>query len=137
MTFSYFHPSLISRTYTENPEGKEASYVKLELLGYKVGYSLVEKFTKDRPRFIDNLDVVKYLCKQLWQLFFQKQVDNLKTNNKGVYVLQDNTFRWFNNMSAGGGSAETTKRCLPVCVGLKYAFFLQLLILSISGFPAG
>ena len=27
-------------------------------------------------------------------------VDNLKTNHKGVFVLQDNTFRWLRNVSA-------------------------------------
>lgn len=42
----------------------------------------------DRPRLGDTLEVVKFLCKDLWQAVFRKQVDNLKTNHRGVYVLQ-------------------------------------------------
>lgn len=29
---------------------------------------------------------------------FKKQVDNLKTNYRGVYVLQDNRFRWLSRV---------------------------------------
>ncbi|KAJ3042025.1 Trafficking protein particle complex subunit 33 [Rhizophlyctis rosea] len=61
---------------------KEASYFKLETLGYRVGAALVEKFTKDRPRFLDNLDVVKFICKEFWLTIFKKQIDNLKTNHR-------------------------------------------------------
>lgn len=44
------------------------------------------RFSKDRPRFTDTLDVIKFLCKDLWMLVFQKQIDNLKTNHR-VCVL--------------------------------------------------
>ena len=40
------------------------------------------RFSRDRPRFNDTLDVIKFLCKDLWQLVFRKQVDNLKTNHR-------------------------------------------------------
>jgi hypothetical protein len=36
-------------------------------------------------------------------LVFRKQVDNLKTNHRGVYVLTDNAFRPFSRMSAEAG----------------------------------
>lgn len=39
-------------------------------------------FARDRPRFTDNLDVIKFLCKDLWTVLFKKQVDNLKTNHR-------------------------------------------------------
>ncbi|KAK4115156.1 transport protein particle component [Canariomyces notabilis] len=58
------------------------------------------RFSRDRPRFNDTLDVIKFLCKDLWTLVFRKQVDNLKTNHRGVYVLTDNSFRPFSRMSA-------------------------------------
>ncbi|TVY50509.1 Trafficking protein particle complex subunit 6B [Lachnellula cervina] len=63
------------------------------------------QFSKDRPRFTDTLDVIKFLCKDLWMLVFQKQIDNLKTNHRGVYVLTDAQFKPLKRLSAvaGGG----------------------------------
>lgn len=40
------------------------------------------RITKDRPRFLDNLDVVKFICKDFWIALFKKQIDNLKTNHR-------------------------------------------------------
>jgi hypothetical protein len=61
--------------------------------GYRVGYSLSERLSKDNPRYRDELDTVKYLCKELWISLFKKQVDNLRTNHQGVYVIHDGRFR--------------------------------------------
>ena len=40
------------------------------------------RFSRDKPRFTDTLDVIKFLCKDLWTLVFRKQIDNLKTNHR-------------------------------------------------------
>ena len=40
------------------------------------------RFSRDRPRFTDTLDVIKFLCKDMWTLVFRKQIDNLKTNHR-------------------------------------------------------
>lgn len=37
---------------------------------------------------------MKAVCKDFWSAVFKKQVDNLRTNHQGVYVLQDNKFRF-------------------------------------------
>lgn len=55
---------------------------RLESLGYRVGQGLAERFAKDKPRFTDHLEVIKFLCKDLWTLLFRKQIDNLKTNHR-------------------------------------------------------
>ena len=39
-----------------------------------------------------SLEVIKFLCKELWQALFRKQIDNLKTNHRGTFVLTDNLF---------------------------------------------
>lgn len=44
------------------------------------------RFSRDRPRFTDTLDAIKFLCKDLWTLIFRKQIDNLKTNHR-VYDM--------------------------------------------------
>ncbi|KAI0115094.1 transport protein particle component [Daldinia grandis] len=63
----------------------------------------IPSFSRDRPRFNDTLDAIKFICKDLWMLVFKKQVDNLKTNHRGVYVLTDNAFRPLSRMSADAG----------------------------------
>lgn len=72
------------------------------------------RFSRDRPRFNDTLDVIKFICKDLWTLVFRKQVDNLKTNHRGVYVLTDNAFRPFSRMSTEAGG-QAVLRAQPVC----------------------
>lgn len=61
---------------------KDSVYFRLEGLGFRVGQGLSERFSRDRPRFTDSLDVIKFLCKDLWTIVFKKQIDNLKTNHR-------------------------------------------------------
>ncbi|KAI1467205.1 transport protein particle component [Daldinia caldariorum] len=84
----------------DEDEERDAVFFRLDGLGYRVGLGLVERFSRDRPRFNDTLDAIKFVCKDLWMLVFKKQVDNLKTNHRGVYVLTDNLFRPLSRMSA-------------------------------------
>ncbi|XMA12456.1 hypothetical protein WAI453_005247 [Rhynchosporium graminicola] len=93
----------------DEDEERDAVFFRLELLGYRVGQGLVERFSRDRPRFTDTLDVIKFLCKDLWMLVFRKQIDNLKTNHRGVYVLTDNSFRPFARMSTEAGGQAVIK----------------------------
>ncbi|KIZ02500.1 Trafficking protein particle complex subunit 6B [Monoraphidium neglectum] len=51
-------------------------------------------YSRDKARLGDTLEVIKFLCKDFWQALFKKQVDNLRTNHRGIYVLQDHSFRW-------------------------------------------
>ncbi|KAL4976192.1 transport protein particle component [Aspergillus desertorum] len=67
------------------------------------------RFSRDRPRFADNLDIIKFLCKDLWTILFKKQIDNLKTNHRGVYVLTDNSFRPFARMSMSTRSEAVSR----------------------------
>ncbi|CAD6583364.1 MAG: SUMO ligase siz1 [Alectoria sarmentosa] len=69
---------------TDEDEQREAAFRRLETLGYRVGQGLVER----------------------------KQIDNLKTNHRGVYVLTDNSFKPFSRMSMAS-SSEAVNRALP------------------------
>ncbi|KAI1502272.1 transport protein particle component [Biscogniauxia marginata] len=93
----------------DEEEERDAVFFRLEALGYRVGLGLVERFSRDRPRFNDTLDAIKFVCKDLWMLVFKKQVDNLKTNHRGVYVLTDNSFRPLSRMSASAGGQAVAK----------------------------
>lgn len=91
---------------------KEIAQSRLEGLGWRVGVGVVERFSRDRARFTDTLDMIKFLCKDLWTLLFRKQIDNLKTNHRGVYVLTDNSFRPLARMSMAS-PAEAVARAQP------------------------
>ncbi|XP_013884035.1 trafficking protein particle complex subunit 6b [Austrofundulus limnaeus] len=99
---------------TEN--GRNIS--KLESLGCRVGQGLIEKLTKDSPRFKDELDIMKFICKDFWICVFKKQIDNLRTNHQGVYVLQDNNFRFLSNLSAGKQFLDHAPKYLAFSCGL-------------------
>ncbi|KAH7074403.1 transport protein particle component [Paraphoma chrysanthemicola] len=83
----------------DEEEAREAVFHRLEGLGYRVGLGVVERFSRDSPRPTTPLDCIKFLCKDLWTLLFRKQIDNLKTNHRGIYVLTDNTFKPLSKMS--------------------------------------
>ena len=70
------------------------------LSGFRVGRQLVERYTQNRPRLGEHLDVIKFVCKEFWADLFGKTVDNLRTNHRGTFVLKDNNFRWVTRLSA-------------------------------------
>lgn len=91
-------------------EEEEEVRVRLEAIGLHVGANITERLCHDRPIFSDTLDTIKFICKDLWALCWDKQVDNLRTNHRGVYVLQDNTFKPIARVSSWEGRPDATKR---------------------------
>ncbi|KAG2510753.1 hypothetical protein JM16_008449 [Phytophthora kernoviae] len=79
---------------------REAIIMKLEAMGYDVGCRFAERVTRDRPRMLEPLDVIKFVCKDFWISIFKKQIDKLQTNHRGVFVVQDFNFRWLAGISA-------------------------------------
>ncbi|KAL1833412.1 hypothetical protein DCAR_0103498 [Daucus carota subsp. sativus] len=88
--------SYSTRFYANKPELAART---IEAIGYQVGHQLSERYTMDRPRFSDHLEAIKFICKDFWSELFKKQIDNLKTNHRGTFVLQDNRFRWLSRVS--------------------------------------
>ncbi|GFR45946.1 hypothetical protein Agub_g7412 [Astrephomene gubernaculifera] len=95
------------RIFHEKQSGPAAA-AALEAVGFRVGQQLAERYTRDKPRLGDTLEIIKFVCKDFWQALFKKQVDNLKTNHRGVYVLQDNGFRWLQRLSPPSAPASAT-----------------------------
>lgn len=97
---------------------------KMYLIGRSVGYRLTERFTRvaGRGRIQEELDMVKFLCRDVWSIIWKKNVDNLRTNHKGLYNIQDNAFRWILRAAAGatppnsGASAEAASASQQVFV---------------------
>lgn len=44
------------------------------MVGYRAGRQLVERYAANRPRLGENLDVIKFICKEFWNEVFHKQV---------------------------------------------------------------
>ncbi|CAA2986670.1 trafficking particle complex subunit 6B [Olea europaea subsp. europaea] len=82
--------------YVDKPE---LAARRIEAIGFQVGHQLSERCAIDQPRFTDHLEAIKFICKDFWSELFKKQIDNLKTNHRGTFVLQDNRFRWLAHLS--------------------------------------
>ncbi len=87
----------------------------------------------ERALFSDTLDAIKFVCKELWVACWDKQVDNLRTNHrvssyllvvrishlpdscsKGVYVLQDNSFKPIQRISSWYGRNDALNKAKVV-----------------------
>lgn len=66
----------------------------LESIGLRVGVSLAERCALGRPPLAAQLDAIKFLCREVWVAAFGKQADNLRTNNRGTFVIRDVQFAW-------------------------------------------
>jgi hypothetical protein len=66
------------------------------------------RYSKEKPRFTDNLEVIKFICKEFWMELFKKQIDNLRTNHRGMYVLQENRFRPLLHLSTANKELSQT-----------------------------
>ncbi|KDE09474.1 hypothetical protein MVLG_00376 [Microbotryum lychnidis-dioicae p1A1 Lamole] len=127
-------PSVPSKSSTFPPpnqdEADEAVRSRLDKMGFKVGWAMAEKLARDRPRFPstpattstttnpvgasvlslapipDPLEAVKFICKDLWIELYDKQIDNLRTNHRGVYVLHDNGLKPLLRLSGNPGPGQ-------------------------------
>ena len=55
-------------------------------LGFRVGYQLVERHAAGRPRLGDSLDIVKFVCKDLWTDVFGKQVRKGRGRDQNLHT---------------------------------------------------
>ncbi|XP_033484711.1 trafficking protein particle complex subunit 6b isoform X2 [Epinephelus fuscoguttatus] len=83
--FQFLHNEVMQYIYksAENGETENGRNIaKLENMGFRVGQGLIERLTKDTARFKDELDIMKFICKDFWTCVFKKQIDNLRTNHQ-------------------------------------------------------
>uniref|UniRef100_A0A1B6DC05 Trafficking protein particle complex subunit 6B n=1 Tax=Clastoptera arizonana TaxID=38151 RepID=A0A1B6DC05_9HEMI len=97
---------------------KKGDLSTLEYAGFISGYRIIERLTKDWPRFKDELETLKFICTDFWTSIYKKQIDNLRTNHQGVYVLQDNAFRFLSRISSGSQYLEMAPKYVSFTCGL-------------------
>ena len=73
---------------------KNKDVSELENVGFNVGVRFIEKYVRDWSRFKEELEIIKFICKEFWLTLFGKQADALRTNHQGIYVLTDDKFRF-------------------------------------------
>ncbi|CAM9552180.1 unnamed protein product [Ectocarpus sp. 12 AP-2014] len=93
---------------------------RIESMGYEVGYRLVERTCQRRWMGGDQLEAIKFVCKDLWSDLFKKQVDKLQTDHQGTFVLKDSNFRWTSRYAEDdtAGSRDLVNRLLQLPCGL-------------------
>lgn len=117
--FEFLHSEIIRYVYSTSEDvANDKCISHLESMGYRVGQSLVEHLAKDSQRFKDDLDMMKFICRDFWTAFYKKQVNNLRTNHQGVFVLQDNKFKLLMKMSTGKQFIEHAPKYLAFPCGL-------------------
>ncbi|XP_003799552.1 trafficking protein particle complex subunit 6A isoform X2 [Otolemur garnettii] len=124
--FEFLHAEMVAELGTRDPDpdpdpgpgGQKRSLSILEGIGFRVGQALGERLPQETLALREELDVLKFLCKDLWVSVFQKQIDGLCTNHQGTYVLQDNNFPLFIRMALGPQYLEEAPKFLAFTCGL-------------------
>ena len=79
-------------------------------MGYEIGFRYVENISGQQKLIgRDPLDLMKFICKDLWEELFRKKIDKLQTNHRGVFVLSDFSFKWLDRYDID--NVESTLAC--------------------------
>ncbi|BFF92442.1 GL13756 [Drosophila persimilis] len=113
--FDCLHAEIVNYCLDSN---KEHDLATLEYIGFTTGYRLIERLTREVARFKDELETMKFICTDFWTLIYKKQVDNLRTNNHGMYVVQDKAFRFLTRISPGTKQLEHAPKFVAFTCGL-------------------
>lgn len=87
--------------------------VRVEAYGYALGLRLTEVLmykasASSRPE--DILDIMKFVCRDVWRCLYGKQMDNLRTNHRGTFVLIDNSQRLMAQLHSLQGRSDTINK---------------------------
>ncbi|XP_072464106.1 trafficking protein particle complex subunit 6A isoform X4 [Notamacropus eugenii] len=120
--FQLLHTEVVAAAYGggrgSGDEGQRTGLTVLEGMGFRVGQGLAERLPRGVLVFREELDTIKFLCRDLWGAVFRKQTDNLRTNHQGTYVLQDNNFPFLTQMAWGQQYLEEAPKFLAFTCGL-------------------
>jgi hypothetical protein len=129
--FQLLHGELVKHVLTRTGNDRVKALSDVESIGFSSGYRLVEKITREHPKFKDELELMKFVCKDYWMCIFRKQIDNLRTNHQGVYVLQDKSFKYLQSISASKQYFEDSSVFLVFTCGLLRGSLANLGIKSV------
>lgn len=121
-----------------------------ENYGFQVGMRLCELLMYKAPlslsgTYVSNiLDIMKFVCRDVWRCLYGKQMDNLRTNHRGIFVLVDNNCRMISSMNSSKGVPDSIVRARTfmwfpcgLIRGILQSFDIDSLVTAeITQFPA-
>lgn len=109
--------------------------LKLEGLGFDIGFRLAERFSRHHNWLHnDPIDVIKFICSDFWGNIYGKRIDKLQTNSQGLYVMHDYAFKWISNIHLSSNNNENDAEAVARYVNHSHnyiapvVFFIILLI---------
>lgn len=103
----------------------ETAVSKLEQMGYTIGFGICKRLAQNKKvEAVTNpssnmdpaqaaqaveasqLEAVKFVSKEFWMEVFQKRIDKLQTNHRGVFVLKDSDLRWLSRLPSNQEDAR-------------------------------
>lgn len=125
--------------------------IRIEKYGFQIGVSLAEvllfknnHISHTTTKIGDILDIMKFICRDVWKCVYGKQMDNLRTNHRGTFVLVDNSFKTIRGMNSPKGIQDTTAKAETylwfssgLIRGVLSSFGIEATVLTeITQFPA-
>lgn len=91
---------------------------KVEQYGFSIGLRLAEIliYNNSNNEILKNLEllnIMKFVCRDVWKLVYGKQMDNLRTNHRGTFVLIDNNFKNFSRFDSPLDFEDTINKSKP------------------------
>ncbi|KAJ8143996.1 hypothetical protein OY671_002907 [Metschnikowia pulcherrima] len=87
--------------------------LRVEGYGYDLGLRLTEVLmykALTKSKIVDVLEIMKFICRDVWRCLYGKQMDNLRTNHRGTFVLIDNKYKVTAGFSSENGKADVVAK---------------------------
>lgn len=88
-------------------------FLRVENYGYDLGLRLTEVLmykATTKSKIVDILEVMKFICRDVWKTLHGKQMDNLRTNHRGTFVLIDSEYRLTAGFSSDKGKSDAVAK---------------------------
>lgn len=87
-----------------------------EKMGQDIGFRFATRFRFGPPPFGAPLDVLKFLCKEVWIELYGKKADRLQTNHKGTFMCTDVDYPPLSKMN--NATSSTANRMVALHKGI-------------------
>ncbi|RLV92766.1 Trafficking protein particle complex subunit 6B [Spathaspora sp. JA1] len=84
--------------------------IRIEKYGYNLGVKISEALLYKNgggAKIVDILDIMKFVCRDVWKCLYNKQMDNLRTNHRGTFVLVDTNYKLISSLNSPLGLQDT------------------------------
>ncbi|EGW30176.1 uncharacterized protein SPAPADRAFT_63790 [Spathaspora passalidarum NRRL Y-27907] len=86
--------------------------IRVENYGYNLGVKIAEVllYRAGGNKIVDILDIMKFVCRDVWKCLYNKQMDNLRTNHRGTFVLVDTNYKLISALNSPHGMQDTLSK---------------------------